>query len=62
MTFAGIPATIEYGGTFFVTNAPAATIAPLETVTPFKIVAPVPTQTSFSIIMGKSSSGSLSLI
>lgn len=35
--FAGIPPTIVYSGTSFVTTAPAATTAPFPIVIPFRI-------------------------
>ena len=43
---AGFPPTIAYGGTSFVTTAPAAIIAPFPMVTPEHIIAPNPIQTS----------------
>jgi hypothetical protein len=43
--FAGTPATIVIGATFFVTIAPAATTAPRPTVTPGRIIARDPIQT-----------------
>lgn len=46
---AGTPATIAYGGTFFVTTAPAPTIAPLPILTFGKIIAPRPIHVSCPI-------------
>jgi hypothetical protein len=42
MTFAGLPATIEFGGTSFVTTAPAPTTEPFPTVIPGKMVLRAP--------------------
>ncbi|CVI22750.1 exported hypothetical protein [Agrobacterium fabacearum CFBP 5771] len=49
MTFAGLPATIAYGGTSFVTTAPAPITAPWPIVRPFKTIAPAPNHTSLPI-------------
>lgn len=51
-TIAGTPATNVFGGTSFVTTAPAATIAPSPMVTPLNMVAPTPIQTLSPIIIG----------
>lgn len=51
-TFAGTPATTVFGGTSFVTTAPAATTAPSPTVTPGRIVECDPIQTLLPILIG----------
>ncbi len=52
MTRAGMPATIAFGGTSFVTTAPAPTIAPSPMVTPGRITDFAPSQTSAPIVTG----------
>ena len=52
ITLAGMPATIEYGPTSFVTTVSAATIEPSPIVTPAKIVACAPINTSSFIMIG----------
>ncbi len=46
---AGLPATMVYGGTSFVTTAPAPTTLPLPIVMPLRMIAPAPIQQSSSI-------------
>lgn len=48
---AGLPATIEYAGTSFVTTAPVPTTAPSPTWMPARMVAFAPIQTSFPILV-----------
>ena len=60
MILAGIPPTTAYGGTSFVTTAPAATIEPSPSVTPLVITAPEPIQTLLPILMGAGTSPLLS--
>lgn len=47
MNFAGTPPTMTFGGTSFVTTAPAAITALSPIITPGRIVAFAPTQTFF---------------
>ena len=47
-----MPATNVIGGTFFVTTAPAATIAPAPISTPFRIITLTPIHASSQIIVG----------
>lgn len=46
---AGLPTTMVYGSTSFVTTAPAPTTAPSPMVRPFRIIAPAPIQQSLPI-------------
>ena len=50
--FAGLPPTMVFGGTSFVTIAPAAITAFSPTVTPCKIVALIPIHTPSLITIG----------
>lgn len=59
ITFAGIPPTIAYAGTSFVTTALAAITAPLPICTFGKIVALSPIQTLSSMITGPCETTSL---
>ena len=52
MTLAGLPTTIVFAGTSFVTTAAAPTIAFSPIVTPGKIVTPAPIQAFFFITTG----------
>ena len=52
MTFAGLPATTVFSGTFFVTTLPAPTTAPFPIDTPGSMIAPPPIHTSFPIVTG----------
>ena len=51
-TLAGLPTTIVFGSTSFVTTAPAPTMAFLPIVTPPKIVAEPPIHTLSSTVIG----------
>ena len=53
MAFAGTPPTTVFGGTSFVTTAPAATIAPSPTETPGRMVAWEPV--SYTHLLGEHS-------
>ena len=50
-TFAGFPITTEFGGTFFVTTAPAPTVAYSPIVNPGKIVALAPILAPFFTVI-----------
>ena len=52
MTTAGLPATMQFGGTSLLTTAPAETTEFSPTVTPGKIVALIPIQAPFLITIG----------
>lgn len=52
MIRAGVPPAIARGGTFLVTTAPAATIAPSPMVTPLRMVARAPIQTLSPMMTG----------
>ena len=53
MTFAGIPAAMQFAGMLFVTSdfAPTTALSPI--VTPFSTVTSEPSQTLFPIITGE---------
>src|SRR4030081_1753023 len=51
-TTAGLPATMQFAGTLFVTTAPAATTEFSPMVTPFKMMAFIPIQTLSEMMTG----------
>ena len=57
MVLAGLPTTIEFGITSFVTTDPAPTIAPSPIVTPGKIVAFAPILAPFFTVVRMKASG-----
>jgi len=50
ITFAGLPAAMDHGGTSFDTTDPAATTAPSPTSTPFKMMTRRPSQALLPIL------------
>lgn len=52
ISLAGLPPTIEYGSTSFVTTEPAQIIAPSPILTPPRIITAWPIHTSFPTVTG----------